>query len=72
MLLSSYPFQFQHAILYTHMHMVYVYVYRWWDKPISELNLQPCKISTGTTCSQAIGYMKENSLMQVTVVSEEG
>ena len=45
---------------------------RWWDKPISELKLQPHKISTGTTCSQAISYMKENSLLQVTVVSDEG
>ena len=62
--------------LYVHTsvctHIQYILLYRWWDKPVSELKLQPFKISTATSCSQAISYMKENSLLQVTVVSDEG
>ena len=51
---------------------MYMYVCRWWDKPVSDLKLKPYKITTSTTCSQAISDMKENSLLQVTVVSDEG
>ena len=62
--------------VYTHIRYILLYelifVCRCWDKPVSELKLQPFKVSIATSCSQAISYMKENSLLQVTVVSDKG
>ncbi|XP_065907311.1 cystathionine beta-synthase-like [Dysidea avara] len=43
----------------------------WWDKPLTELKLQDCHISANTTCSQAVNYMKGQSLTTVPVVSDD-
>ena len=44
---------------------------RWWDKPLTELKLRDSYISPNTTCSQAVNYMKAESLNEVPIVSDD-
>ena len=48
-----------------------MYCHRWWDKPLTGLTLKDCHISANTKCSQAINYMKGQSLTTVPVVSDD-
>jgi len=50
---------------------LWIYSHRWWDKPLTELKLQDCHISANTTCSQAVSYMKGQSLTAVPVLSDD-
>ncbi|XP_065907045.1 cystathionine beta-synthase-like [Dysidea avara] len=43
----------------------------WWDKPLTELKLRDSHISPDTTCSQAVSYMKAESLTEVPIVSDD-
>ena len=45
---------------------------RWWQDPVSALDLQPTKTLLPTsTCAEAINIMKESNLSEIPIVEEK-
>jgi len=61
--ISSFSFYFLSFSLFAYC--------RWWDKPLTELKLRSTHISPNTTYSDAVSYMKAESLTEVPIVSDD-
>ena len=50
-----------------------MYAYnRWWDDPVSALDLKPSKVLLPTnTCIEAVSIMKESHLSDIPIIKEK-